>query len=605
MPSTAEVLPTAAPALQVIEGSAPARAPRGSMSGAAYAPQFDAPKVDEPKKKEKATAPAPDLLGRTSVIDLAVGETPRVLDLIEDAIVESGQPVFQRGGEIVSIARVPGKSAEDGNITTLSIQSVRQAGMLNIMNKAALYEHFDARKGGNTYCEPKAPLALMLMERSDSRLPVLHGVLSTPTLRSNGSILQDEGYDEEKGLVLEFGGETYPEVPEAPTKEQAAAALDVLDGLLRDFPFVAPYHRSAALALLLSSVIRRSMATVPMFGITATTPGTGKSFLADLAALMMTGARATCATWTGKADEDKKSLHALLHAGSALVQLDNVEPGVPVGGPFLNTVLQSERMQVRVLGTSTAPIVGTDSLFVATGNNLSFRGDMDRRVVLIAMECPDENPETRDFSGDPVAELRANRGKFVVAALTVLRAAAVAGFPAHTRLPLNGFNLWDKWVRGSLIWLGREDPVLSQQDVRDANPERQAHADMLEAWSAAFGGGKRKARDGVALASERSAPVTYPDGTHVPGQLLHPALRDAILAVAAGGPDRPDPKLLGEWLKSVAGRVLGGRSFKRGGDIGGTATWIVVSSGEGGGGYRAPAPRIAPTAPIENPTLTR
>ena len=45
--------------------------------------------------------------------------------------------------------------------------------------------------------------------------PILSGVIGTPTMRGDGSLLLDEGYDEKTGLVLL--GDPYP--PNPPTAD--------------------------------------------------------------------------------------------------------------------------------------------------------------------------------------------------------------------------------------------------------------------------------------------------------------------------------------------------------------------------------------------------
>lgn len=76
-----------------------------------------------------------------------------------------------------------------------------------------------------------------------------------------------------------------------PTKEDAAAALEVLKDALKEFPFVADADRSAALAALLTTVVRRSVQAAPLFAFSATSPGTGKSTMAEFLGIISTGKR--------------------------------------------------------------------------------------------------------------------------------------------------------------------------------------------------------------------------------------------------------------------------------------------------------------------------
>lgn len=73
-----------------------------------------------------------------------------------------------------------------------------------------------------------------------------------------------------------------PVIPYSPTKADAAEALNTLDGLLDDFPFVDDASRSAALAGLIAPIVRGAMSAVPALVARAPVPGSGKSYLIDL-----------------------------------------------------------------------------------------------------------------------------------------------------------------------------------------------------------------------------------------------------------------------------------------------------------------------------------
>ena len=67
-----------------------------------------------------------------------------------------------------------------------------------------------------------------------------------------------------------------------------------LDGLLDEFPFKdgggpKSVDRAVALSELLTPVLRGAMPTAPMHLANAPQPGTGKSYLADLASCIATG----------------------------------------------------------------------------------------------------------------------------------------------------------------------------------------------------------------------------------------------------------------------------------------------------------------------------
>ena len=73
---------------------------------------------------------------------------------------------------------------------------------------------------------------------------------------------------------------------------------------------------------------------------------------------------------------------------------------------------------MRILGLSKlAQIEPRGTTFFATGNNLVVYGDMTRRVITARLDARLERPEYRDFKGDPVAKVQANRGAYIAAVL--------------------------------------------------------------------------------------------------------------------------------------------------------------------------------------------
>jgi putative DNA primase/helicase len=101
----------------------------------------------------------------------------------------------------------------------------------------------------------------------------------------------------------------------------------------------------------------------------------------------------------------------------------------------------------------------------ANGNNIKIVDDLVRRVVRCSMDAGMERPEIRKFNGNPVDVVLANRGKYIAAALTVVRAFIAAGRPGAKDLePFQGFDGWNDNVRAALVWLGRADPCRKCQE---------------------------------------------------------------------------------------------------------------------------------------------
>lgn len=108
-------------------------------------------------------------------------------------------------------------------------------------------------------------------------------------------------------------------IAERPTKEDALAALEILRTLFKGFPFANQESESVAIAAVLTALIRKSITTAPLFGITAPKMGTGKSLLADAIALIATGKPNSVLSIAENEIEERKRLLSVLMEGDLMI----------------------------------------------------------------------------------------------------------------------------------------------------------------------------------------------------------------------------------------------------------------------------------------------
>lgn len=123
----------------------------------------------------------------------------------------------------------------------------------------------------------------------------------------------------------------------------------------------------------------------------------------------------------------------------------------------------------------------------ATGNNSRVYGDMTRRALRCTIDPEVERPETRQFDFDPLQLAQKERGRYLGAVLTILRAHAVAQHPQPKMPPFGSFEFWSRTVRAALVWLGEADPCDTMKDLAADDEERETLAMLIEAWHAAHG----------------------------------------------------------------------------------------------------------------------
>jgi putative DNA primase/helicase len=481
------------------------------------------------------------------VIRVVASEMPRVVDEAEDALIDTGTPMFSRAGNLVRPITDAVPSAGGRMTQVARLRPLGPDALTDVLAQTAKFQRYDERRRAWVNIDPPAKVAATLLSREGKwRLPPIAGIITTPTLRPDGSLLAQAGYDPATRLYLMLDEDLrMPEIAEAPTREQAEAALKLLIEPLAGFPFVGPVDRAVALSSIITSIIRPALPVAPLHGIRASTAGTGKSFLVDVFSTIATG-RPCSVMAVGKTEEEtEKRLGALLLDGAPVISIDNVNG--ELGGDMLCQMTERPLVRVRILGKSEVPEIECRATIFATGNNLTLVGDMTRRAVLCTLDAGVEQPELREFDFDPITRILENRGAYVAAAITIVRASRAAGSPPVCG-PIGSYGPWSDSVRSALIWLGEADPVDSMKIMRDEDPELVVISELFAAWREVLTLGSAYTTSQI----EDAASARFQDGGYE-----HPEFRDILMRQANSGP-AISTKRLGRWLTRIKGRVVHG-----------------------------------------------
>ena len=502
------------------------------------------------------------------LIRYVAGDLHSIVDQAEQVLVKAAAGIYQRGSYIVrpGIIKV---DVDQRGISSLRITEVQEMSLVEELTRHADWEKFDGRSESWVRIDAPNKVAKAYIQRTGRRrLPVLTGLLDAPTLRSDGSILDQIGYDAATGLLYDARGMRFSAIPRQPSKAQAEQALATLADLLSTFPFVDEASRSVAFSVILTACVRRSLPTAPLHAFTAPVAGSGKSTLVDLASLIATGREASVIS-QGKTEEElEKRLGALLLAGDLIIAIDNCAH--PVDSEFLCSMLTQAKVRPRILGRSEAPELPANGLITATGNNLVLVGDLTRRAIICTLDPKVERPELREFDRNPMTTARENRHAYLAAALTILRAYHVAGRPDQPPA-LGSFETWSGWVRGALMWLGQADPVTTMEYLREEDPQLEAQIAVLTHWASVIGGARTSTRAIIESAVKPSIDAGG-FGFSARAGYLHPDFREALLAVA-GDSGSINGRRLGKWIKKHEDRIVQGMRIVRCGFLEGTMTW--------------------------------
>lgn len=453
---------------------------------------------------------------------------------------------YQRDRSLVRVALAKAKTSDGIVIEIAGLIPVMAPILGRAMGKAAEWQKL-LKSGEPVRIDPPKEVVEQVAAMSgDWPFPPITGVISTQTLRPDGTILATPGYDDATGLVL-VAPPPMPAIPDHPTRKDAAQALDLIGMLLAEFPFADEASRSVAFSMILTTVLRGALLpAVPMHVATAPQPGTGKSFLSDIASVISTGERCPVIAMAPNPEETEKRLIGAALTGQQIIAIDNVSE--MMSGDFLNQLTERPILQPRGLGSSNMPRIANSFTVFANGNNLSAPADLVRRTLVCRLDANLENPEEREFKANPVKIILADRGIYVAAALTIGRAYITAGMPDKLR-PLASFERWSDLVRSALVWLTMPDPCSSMEMARAEDPTRAARGAIFKAWATELG-----LNPGGLTASHLVEETEAKDGFG----FSHPLFREACLGVAAERHGSTvSSRRLGKWLSKNNNNKVG------------------------------------------------
>jgi Bifunctional DNA primase/polymerase, N-terminal len=452
--------------------------------------------------------------------------------------------------------------------------------------KSAQWVKVTEDRNGDEVLKPALPpdwAIAALMARPGWPFPSLEGIVCSPTLRQDGSVLATPGYDPDTGLYLDFNGTMFPTVPETPTLQDARDAIKVLAEPFADFPFVASWHLSAALAAVCSVVARHAIpGNVPLFAVRSTTRGSGKGLIIDVISMLALGRQASRMAQTLDEEEERKRLLSIALDGTPLLHIDNVTQ--PLGSGPLDMALTAPTFGDRLLGKNVTKEAPMNAVFFASGNNMVYRGDLARRVMPIDLDPRMERPEERtDFAHSPLLPwVQEQRPRLLVAALTVLRAFCVAGRPAKRLKPWGSFEEWSDLVRQAIVWAGMEDPCIGRTDLEaDSDPEYERLATLLGAWVRCYPKKEKQEQEKEEKEKGKTLAQVVGDIQTRQSVVPHPVNEWNELHAVLGDLDRRfdgkrlDTRAIGEVFRRFQGRTIDGKRLVKTGKSHQAITWDV------------------------------
>lgn len=360
----------------------------------------------------------------------------------------------------------------------LQLKPFNESSMRTTIERAAIFMSRDARGHEKREDVPANVIKNVLVNPSP-RVPRVTGLISHPVVLPNGEIVAVDGLHAKTGLFLHgaaMGGlRPY-------TQAEAAAALARLRVVLfGEFEFASELDADTAIAGLLTGFERRLMPSAPGLAVLASRQSSGKTTLARMIHVALTGHDMPVTTLSESSEELKKHLLAMLVRAPEMVCIDNIGDGMTFRSATLASIMTSSSYRDRRLGVSEEVDVRTETLWVITGNNLQLGADEITRWMVCRLEPKTSRPEEREFrNGDVVGAVRRGRVQIIRDIVGIvagyLASGASVGDGKSTR-----FKEWDRLVRLPIIWAGGADVTEIFRQNREQSPDEMSKVGVLSA----------------------------------------------------------------------------------------------------------------------------
>lgn len=398
-------------------------------------------------------------------------------------------------GDLVRISEAPKPKPGDESSAIFSegtprIFDLSAAGIATRLCSVAAFQ--EAKGARIVDVNPPAILCAAVLDKGAciGRLHTLTGIIESPTMRPDGSILSKPGYDPQTGYYLALDGD-WPEVPASPTQGEACFALARIADIFVDFPWQHPSGISVAIAALMSIVARPAiLGPVPAFIFDANEPGFGKSYIVDAICHLAMGRSVGNVHFPSdpkRSDEEvEKILCGAALGGARVVWWDDLPFANPFGGSALQGKITSrDTAQFRLLGQNKQLTLPWFAVQFGTGNNVQTTHDMERRSYRARIVARWENSAARpdgaaggwkhpERKGRLIEHVLEHRRELVIDVLTILRAYHLAKRPVPTS-EHEGFEAFSRLIAGAIEWAGGE-PIAKQRLSTSGRKSDERHA---------------------------------------------------------------------------------------------------------------------------------
>jgi hypothetical protein len=206
----------------------------------------------------------------------------------------------------------------------------------------------------------------------------------------------------------------------------------------------------------------------PAFFITAGGRGNGKTTTIHMISMASVGLPAAAAAWSSDSEERRKALFSYLEVDLPMLVWDNISRGTTISCPSIEKALTTEFYTDRVLGITGHKTVPTYTPMLFTGNNISPRGDMCSRSLIVRLGVNRIDPENRNFKhADPIVWANDHRGRILQALYTLLLGNPRRGQKKNDRSQSETrFKVWWDMVGSAVEYAAKQHVKIFEDEVK-------------------------------------------------------------------------------------------------------------------------------------------
>lgn len=321
-------------------------------------------------------------------------------------------------------------------------------------------------------------------------LPNLNRVVSIPVVSSEGDLITKKGYDPKSGIYYAAKNRGIPSINLNATKEDALKAAEwIKNEVLIDFPFENESSLAAALSLAFLPFVRELVhGQTPLYLLDKPVAATGATTLSKALMYPFLGKEIPVISWTSTEDERRKQITGHLGSGGEVMFYDNMSDYI--NSDVLASALTSEDWSDRLLQTSNIVKLKNRSVWIATGNNPQFHGQILRRIVRVRLVPKLEDPSQRTNWHHPnlLHWISLHRKEYVEAILTIIMAWVNEGMPEFSGRTLASYESWSKVLGGIIEFIGVGGFLENIKEFKDSlDSELQIIKELLKSWWEQFG----------------------------------------------------------------------------------------------------------------------